>query len=129
MSDKDYLDDLVFRYGHRVFAKYGKNTPSNSVYIGRGRPGIFGNPIPLDDIHNVEERIVCAMKYRDYLFDRLKKDEVFKAEVMTLEGQSVSCWCSNGTSTLEDGARYCHGHILLAAVDWLLATQLKFNKV
>lgn len=117
MSDV-YLDKLVKKYGHRVFAKYGGNTPATATYIGR--PTIFGNPITLGDIHDVDERIRCAYEYRQYLFDRISTDTEFVNALVRLRGCDVTCWCSNGTSHIEEGARYCHGHILLAAVDYLV---------
>ena len=44
---------------------------------------------------------------------RIAKDSEFRNAVADLHHKNVVCFCSNGTST-EDGARYCHGHILLA---------------
>lgn len=115
MSDKDYLDSLLMKYGHRVFAKW--NTVNDSVYIGRG--SVYGNPIRLSEPGNVELRIQIAMEFRDWCFTELNTNKHYKESVKRLHGRNVHCYCSNGTTSTEDGARYCHGHILLAAAEYL----------
>ena len=38
---------------------------------------------------------------------------------MSLKGHEIKCYCSNGKSSLKEGARYCHGLVLLHAADLL----------
>lgn len=113
----DYLDQLVFIYGHRVFSKYTHVTDDQNYFIGR--PSIYGNPIPLEGERTDENRIKCILEYRNYLFTRIRTDPMFVAAIKKLAGKGVVCHCSNGTSNVEEGARYCHGHVLLSAVDYI----------
>lgn len=115
----DYLDNLVFIYGHRVFSKYSYVSRDQDYFIGR--PSVYGNPIPIEGERTDENRIKCILEYRTYLFNRIRTDPMFVAAIKELVGKTVVCHCSNGTSNVEEGARYCHGHVLLSAVDYVIA--------
>lgn len=119
MTNIEYLDSLVLRYGHRVFARYNaKDIPVN-VYIGR--PSILGNPFATRDSKTLEDRIGNCIKYKFYLFDIIKtnsRPDIIQA-IKDLKDKNVVCWCSNGKQSTTEGARYCHGHIMLSACDYL----------
>ena len=119
MIDIEYLDRLVSDYGHRVFARYNANDPFNDVYIGR--PSILGNPFMTTDSKTLQDRIDNCIKFKFYLHDIIKNNSnpVLISAVKALKGKNVVCWCSNGTTHVSEGARYCHGHVLLSACDYL----------
>lgn len=110
-----YLDELLVKYGHLVWNKW--NAPEDATYIGRG--SLYGNPIPLTDPKDPQERIEVILQFKDYLTRRLQEDPIFAGAVMSLKGRDLACYCSNGKSSLDDGARYCHALILLHAADLL----------
>lgn len=114
--DDLYLDGLVSKYGSRVFSRRQVKEDADNIYIGR--PSCYGNPIYLSDINDVDLRIVKVLEYREHLFQRLSSDSAFVEEIRKLKGKNVICYCSNGTTSVEEGARYCHGHVLLSAVDY-----------
>lgn len=101
----NYLDNCLKKHGHKVFGRW--NAPKNSIYIGRG--SIFGNPFPLYD---EKDRIQVLLTYKDYLDNKIKS-ELFKQKLLEIKDKNLECYCSNGTSNLNDGAKYCHGHVLL----------------
>ena len=111
----EYLDELLAKYGHSVWNKW--NTPEDAIYIGRG--SLYGNPIPLVDPKDSQERIDVILEFQRYLTRRIKDDVIFAAAVMSLKGRDLACYCSNGKSSLDEGARYCHGLVLLHAADLL----------
>lgn len=115
MQDK-YLDELLAKYGHLVWNKWNAPTES-TTYIGRG--SLYGNPIPLADPKDPQERIEVILEFQRYLTRRLQDDAIFAGAVMSLKGRDLACYCSNGKSSLDEGARYCHGLILLHAADLL----------
>lgn len=110
-----YLNDLLAKYGHLVWNKW--NAPEDSTYIGRG--SLYGNPIPLTNPKDPQERIEVILEFQKYLARRLKEDPIFAGAVMSLKGHDLKCYCSNGKSSIDEGARYCHGLILLHASDLL----------
>ena len=110
-----YLDELLSKHGHLVWNKW--NAPEDAIYIGRG--SLYGNPIPLTDPKDPLERIEVILEFQKYLTRRLQDDEVFVGSVMSLNGRDLKCYCSNGKSSLDEGARYCHGLTLLHAADLL----------
>ena len=85
-----YLDELLAKYGHLVWNKW--NAPSEST---------------------------TYIEFQRYLTRRLKEDSIFAGAVMSLKGHDLKCYCSNGKSSLDEGARYCHGLVLLHAADLL----------
>ena len=110
-----YLNELLSKYGHLVWNKW--NAPEDAIYIGRG--SLYGNPIPLTNPKDPQERIDVILEFQKYLTRRLKEDVIFAGAVMSLKGRDLKCYCSNGRSSLDEGARYCHALILLHAADLL----------
>lgn len=110
-----YLDELLAKYGHLVWNKW--NASEDATYIGRG--SLYGNPIPLTDPKDPRERIEVILEFQRYLARRLKEDPIFAGAVKSLKGRDLACYCSNGKSSLDEGARYCHGLVLLHAADLL----------
>lgn len=110
-----YLNELLAKYSHLVWNKW--NAPTDAIYIGRG--SLYGNPIPLTDPKNLQERIDVILQFQKYLTRRLKEDAIFAGAVKSLKGYDLKCYCSNGKSSLDEGARYCHALILLHASDLL----------
>ena len=123
MTDIEYLDSLVSAYGHRVFAKYNAKNPSLDVYIGR--PSILGKPFMTRNNKTLKDRIDNCVKFKFYLHDIIKTNSnpALINAVRALKGKNVVCWCSNGTTHVSEGARYCHGHILLSTCDYLNGVQ------
>ena len=109
-----YLDNMLALYGNRVFSI--RNAPADAVYIGRGRGSIFGNPFPM---HCEADREKVCIEYRKWLADKIKKDPWFREQVKNLKDKKVACFCSNGKRLRKEGARWCHGHILLACAEYL----------
>ena len=114
MSNVNYLDDVMAKYGNRVFSV--RNAPKDAIYIGRGKNSIFGNPFPMHGEHTREQ--VCV-DYRKWLANKIKTDPTFREKVKNLKGKNVACFCSNGKCSRKEGAKWCHGHILLACADHL----------
>lgn len=112
--ENEYLDKVLSEHGNHVFSKW--NAPKNAVYIGRG--SIYGNPFPIQNKSEQERERVCV-EYRKYLAKRIENDSEFRKAVKELKGKNVACFCSNGKASRRDGARWCHGHILLACADYL----------
>lgn len=110
--DLNFLDKCLENYGHLVFSKWTK--PNNAIYIGRG--SVYGNPFKMNSEQDREK--VC-LEYKEYLLNKIQKDKYFQNEVRKLNGCDVYCFCSNGTNSKEEGAKYCHGHVLLAIADFL----------
>lgn len=115
------LDELLEKYGHHVWNKW--NAPDYSVYIGRG--SLYGNPIPLLDPKNETERIECILAFTEYLGRRIQAEPAFAGAVMSLRHHDLKCYCSNGKTSKADGARYCHGLVLLYAADLLHTSSIK----
>lgn len=110
-----YLDELLAKFGHLVWNKW--NATEDAIYIGRG--SLYGNPIPLTNPKDPQERIEVILMFQRYLARRLKDDTIFAGAVTSLKGHDLKCYCSNGKSSLDEGARYCHGLVLLHAADLL----------
>ena len=115
MLDRNKLDTLLNEYGSLVWNKW--NAPEDATYIGRG--SLYGNPIPLSNPKDEDERVECIDQFLIYLISRLKSDPAFAGAVMSMKSRDVKCYCSNGKRSTVDGARYCHGLILLEAADLL----------
>lgn len=115
MLDRNKLDLLLDRHGSLVWNKW--NAPEYAVYIGRD--SLYGNPIPLSNPKDEDERIECIDQFLVYLISRLKSDAVFAGAVMSLKSSDVMCFCSNGKCSTSEDARYCHGLILLEAANLL----------
>ena len=80
------------------------------VYIGRegkGLPGDFGNPVPLEKESDRQKNLE---QYRHYLKKRVEEDADFRAKVISLHGKILVCFCR---------PKPCHGDILAEVVDEL----------
>ena len=73
------------------------------------------------DSKTLKDRIDNCIKFKFYLHEIIKTNSnpSLISAVRALKGKNVVCWCSNGTTSTSEGARYCHGFILLSACDYL----------
>ena len=119
--DTLYLNNLVSQYGTRVFAMFNRKPNVDNIYIGRGKGTILGNPFMTGSNKTLKDRKDNCIKYRNHLYTIIKtnSDPELIATIKNLKGKNVVCFCSNGTDSVSKGAQYCHGHIMLAACDYL----------
>lgn len=80
---------------------------SNAIYIGR--PGPYGNPFKIGEIHNGIRlnRIMVLDCYEDWLLWSDQGQEVLKRAKKELIGKNLICWCV---------PEACHGEILIKAL-------------
>lgn len=78
------------------------------IYIGR--PSIFGNPFEIGKDGNREEVIE---KYKNYFYERLKKDNNFWRRVWECKGKVLGCWCVSKSIDFIRKEKECHGEIIL----------------
>lgn len=74
-------------------------------YIGRaghGQDGYFGNPF------NGNDREANITSFKDYFYERLKTDPVFKSRIRALKGKTLACFCK---------PLPCHGDIIAEYLD------------
>lgn len=81
------LDPLVVR------------VPKKGVYIGR--PSIFGNPFQIGQDGSRSEVIA---KYREYFYDRVRRDRQFAEAIEGLRGNDLACHCA---------PLPCHGDVII----------------
>lgn len=93
----------------RVYNDHGNGDapPKDAVYIGR--PSVYGNPfshIPsfYPDVTVVDTREESIARYREYFYERIKTDPIFKMQVHELKGKDLICFCA---------PLPCHGDIIL----------------
>jgi Domain of unknown function (DUF4326) len=92
---------------------------SYDVYIGRGRdprtgePGRWGNPFR---IGRDGERDEVIERYRRWLWEKIESDCIDLAELASLHGKALGCWCA---------PEPCHGDVLEAAASWALGEQAR----
>jgi hypothetical protein len=87
------------------FATRVVNIHKNDYDVLIMRPSIFGNPFrlgPKDSRHEV------LKKYRVWLAEKVKTDEVFKTQLLALKGKRLGCCCS---------PMACHGHVIAEMVE------------
>lgn len=72
---------------------------SCDVYIGRGSP--FGNPYVLG-IDGDRDEVIRL--YRIHFYEKLKRDQLFRAQVEALRGKRLGCSCY---------PMNCHGEVIL----------------
>lgn len=89
----------------------------NNIYIGR--KGVvfidgkryppytsrFANPFKIGK-HGTREEVL--LKYREYIVDKMDRDEIFRRDVLKLKGKRLGCWCC---------PEKCHGDILLQLIE------------
>lgn len=73
--------------------------------------GCFGNPIPLKNVDDEQERIECIAKFREYFHARIELDLNFREAVLGLRGKTLGCFCKQ-----PDREVACHGDVI---VEWL----------
>lgn len=74
--------------------------PDYDVYIGRpgkGQDGYFGNPF------KGSNRDQVIAQYKEYFYDRLKKDPEFRHNIRALKGKILGCFCK---------PKACHGDVI-----------------
>lgn len=74
--------------------------------------GFAGNPFFLKDVNNDEERDHVCNLYEEYFYDRIAKDENFRAGILSLKGKVLGCFCK---------PKRCHGDTI---VKWLESIDL-----
>jgi len=80
------------------------------VYIGRagkGKDGYYGNPFPLKA---EEARGATIERYREYFYERIKNDPMFKEMILQLKGKRLGCFCK---------PHPCHGDVIKEYLDGL----------
>ena len=90
---------------------------SQNVYIGRGgivfidkvrfpkKPSPFANPFKIGKDVTREEVI---NKYREYITDKLEKDDTLRGQLLEMRGKNLGCWCY---------PEKCHGDVLLELIN------------
>ena len=119
MRDIDYLQMVLENYGQRVFSVKNKTPDDDNIYIGR--PTEFGNPYMTMQNKTLQDRMNNCIKFRNNLFAIINGNlnPGLVESIKKLVDKDVVCWCSNGTCSIDEGAQFCHGHILLYAADYL----------
>lgn len=77
---------------------------AGAVYIGRGSK--WGNPYPITATATREQVIA---KYRNHLWEQIKSGAITRADLLTLDGKPLACFCA---------PLPCHGNVIAAAVEW-----------
>lgn len=85
------------------------------VYIGRpgkGQDGYYGNPykpnsecIRCGEMH--KDNASTLPCYKEYFLNRIKSDESFKANILSLKDKVLGCFCK---------PKACHGDVI---IEWL----------
>lgn len=90
-----------------VLNKYhhGGKVPEGAVNVMRGTP--FGNPFPITPERTREQAVEA---FRKFLWQQIKADPAFAAQVRALHGRDLCCCCAPAT---------CHAHVLERAAAWL----------
>jgi hypothetical protein len=70
-------------------------------------PGCFGNPFPMKNQFDDEEREKVIALYREYFEERIENDPAFRAAILTLRGKRLACFCA---------PKPCHGDVIK---EWL----------
>ena len=91
----------------------------NNIYIGRvgvvfidnvrfpKQSSSFCNPFKIGK-HGTREEVI--QKYKEYIITKLEKEPDLKAELITMKGKNLGCWCY---------PELCHGNILLELINLL----------
>jgi hypothetical protein len=96
-------------------------------YIGRGRDprtgerGRWGNPFSHRDsgvpgVIRVATREEAIERYRRWLWERINAGDISLAELVSLHGKRLGCWCA---------PQACHGEVLEAAAFWAVTEQAR----
>lgn len=125
---EDYLTDLISKYGN--LCNNQRYTGNNGVYVGRSGKNIksiFGNPFPVaketkDISKYVKDKAVAlsVMQFRHYLVHKISDNSIYwYKHLTTLKGKVLKCFCTNGTTSRDLGANFCHSLILASFADQL----------
>ena len=90
-----------------VLNKYhhGGKIPPGAVNVMRGAP--FGNPFPVTPERSREQAVE---EFRQFLWQQIKADPGFAAQVRALHGRDLCCCCAPAA---------CHADVLQRAAAWL----------
>jgi hypothetical protein len=66
----------------------------------------FANPYKIGKDGTREEVIT---KYKNYITNKLEKDEILQKELIMMKGKNLGCWCY---------PEMCHGNILLELIEF-----------
>lgn len=85
------------------------------VYIGRGSP--FGNPFthlsrPTLASVQVDSRAEAIARYKEYFYEQIEKSPEFRAQVLTLRGKVLGCYCKQSDREVS-----CHGDVIKEYLD------------
>lgn len=80
--------------------------PADAIYIGRGSR--WGNPFPMKNGSDVERKRVIEA-HRRWLWDEIKAGRVTLADLASLHGRDLVCFCA---------PKPCHGDTLVRAAAW-----------
>ncbi len=110
-GEQDSEDELRTRVGHckadetDIYVGRGQNG-RDMLSVGKpGKRGWLGNPFTLDDGHSREESID---RFRDAFYDKLGRDDEFRAAVEDLDGDVLGCWCQR----LDEDSPACHAEVI-----------------
>jgi hypothetical protein len=84
-----------------------KNITSEfDVYIGRGSP--WGNPFAISHSGEGPDRADVIDKYKDYFYEKIESDPVFRRGILGLRGLRLACFCK---------PEACHGDVIAKYLD------------
>ena len=91
--------------------KVNMNDP-DIVYIGRG--SVWGNPYtslsaPTKAEMQVATREESIERYKQYLWNQIRKGVISKEMLLELDGNRLACYCA---------PKACHGDVLVKAIEW-----------
>jgi len=78
--------------------------PDGTIPLVTPGPGYFGNPYKVEKYGREE----CIRLYREYFYDRIERDPVFKEEILKLKDKILGCFCK---------PLACHGDIIKEYLD------------
>ena len=96
-----------------VVNKYKVNmSDPDIIYIGRG--SVWGNPYtslstPTKAEMQVATREESIERYKQYLWNQIRKGVITKEMLLELDSKRLACYCS---------PKACHGDVLVAAIEW-----------
>lgn len=119
-----YLDNLLAKYGQQVINVRIQTATKNkaSIYVGRG--SFYGNPFVMKAEENRGE---ATLRFRDYVMSKLQDPltrYVWVMQLKRLKGQTLHCFCNNGTCSRDTGGKWCHALVLLSACDYVETSKL-----
>ena len=99
-----------------------RRIPPGAVYIGRANPRLglprspFANPFPIEGVRSPEARAQVIEKYRRWLWDKIRRQEITIEDLVALKDKHLVCYCA---------PMPCHGHVLEKAVAWAVEQQAR----